>query len=136
MGRALRRIAQRRILNAAAVYVEEQYAGTKEKLRPLYDELLRLGKSMGEDVKACPSKTMVPLYRQHVFAQIKPTTNTRIDLVFALARYKRKLPNRVIDTGGVAKKDRITHRMELKAVAEIDAEVKKWLRMAYELDTK
>jgi hypothetical protein len=42
----------------------------------------------------------------------------------------------VIDTGGVAKKDRITHRMELKAVAEIDAEVKKWLRMAYELDTK
>ena len=123
-------------MNAAAVYVEEQYAGTKEKLRPLYDELLRLGKSMGEDVKACPSKTMVPLYRQHVFAQIKPTTNTRIDLVFALARYKRKLPNRVIDTGGVAKKDRITDRMELKAVAEIDAEVNKWLRMAYELDTK
>ncbi|HXC86618.1 MAG TPA: DUF5655 domain-containing protein [Candidatus Cybelea sp.] len=67
---------------------------------------------------------------------MKPTTNTRIDLVFALARYKRKLPNRVIDTGGVAKKDRITHRMELKAVAEIDAEVNKWLRMAYELDTK
>jgi hypothetical protein len=76
------------------------------------------------------------LYRQHVFAQIKQTTNTRIDLVFALARYKRKLPNRVIDTGGVAKKDRITDRMELKAVAEIDAEVNKWLRMAYELDTK
>src|SRR5580700_11792623 len=39
-------------LNAAAVYVEEQYAGTKEKLRPIYDELLRLGKSLGEDVKA------------------------------------------------------------------------------------
>jgi hypothetical protein len=123
-------------LNTAAVYVEEQYAGTKEKLRPIYDELLRLGKSMGEDVKACPCRTMVPLYREHVFAQIKPATNTRIDLGFALARHKGKLPKRVIDTGGLAKKDRITHRIELKSVAEIDAEVKKWLKMAYELDAK
>jgi hypothetical protein len=64
-------------------------------LRPIYDELLRLGKSMG-GVKACPSKTMVPLYREHVSAQIKPTTNTRIDLGFALARYQQKLPKRVI----------------------------------------
>jgi hypothetical protein len=54
-------------LSAAAVYVEQQYAGTKEKLRPIYDELLRLGKSVEEDVKACPCKTMVPLYREHVF---------------------------------------------------------------------
>jgi len=48
-------------LNTAAAYVQEQYAETKEKLRPIYDELLRLGKSMGEDVKVCPAKTMVPL---------------------------------------------------------------------------
>jgi len=123
-------------LNTAAVYVEEQYAGTKEKLRPIYDELLRLGKSLGEDVKACPCKTMVPLYREHVFAQIKPATNARIDLGFALARHKGKLPKRMIDTGGLAKKDRITHRIELKSVAEIDAEVKKWLQAAYELDAQ
>ena len=42
----------------------------------------------------------------------------------------------MIDTGGLAEKDRITHRMELKSVAEIDAEVKKWLKVAYELDAK
>ena len=66
---------------------------------------------MGADVKACPCKTMVPLYREHVFAQIKPTTNTRIDLGFALAHYKGKLPKRIVDTGGLAKKDRITHRI-------------------------
>jgi len=123
-------------LSTAAAYLEEQYAGTKEKLRPIYDELLRLGKSVGEDVKACPCKTMVPLYREHVFAQMKPTTNTRIDLGFALARYTGKLPKRVIDTCGLAKKDRIMHRMELKSVAEIDAEVKKLLKVAYELDAK
>jgi hypothetical protein len=121
-------------LKSAVRYVEEQYAGPKEKLRPIYDELLDLGKSLGNDVKACPCKTIVPLYRNHVFAQIKPTTNTRIDLGFALAAYKGKLPKRVIDTVGLAKKDRITHRMELKSAAEIDDEVKKWLQTAYELD--
>lgn len=121
-------------VRAAARYVEEQYSGPKAKLRPLYDQLLDLGKSIGTDVKACPCKTIVPLYRNHVFAQIKPTTNTRIDLGFALAHHKGKLPKRLIDTGGLAKKDRITHRIELKSPAEIDGEVKKWLKTAYELD--
>ena len=121
-------------LKSAALYVEEQYAGPKEKLLPVYEELLKLGKSLGDDVEACPCKTIVPLYRQHVFAQIKPTTNTRIDLGFALAHYKGKLTKRIIDTGGLAKKDRITHRIELKSADEIDDEVKKWLKTAYDLD--
>ena len=121
-------------LKAASKYVEEQYAGPKEKLRPVYEELLKLGRSMGEDVKVCPCKTIVPLYREHVFAQIKPTTNSRIDLGFALRHYKAKLPKRLIDTGGLKKKDRITHRIELTSAAEIDGEVKKWLKTAYELD--
>ncbi|HET8924471.1 MAG TPA: DUF5655 domain-containing protein [Candidatus Acidoferrum sp.] len=121
-------------LEAAAAYVEEQYTGSKEKLRPIFEELLKLGKSLGADVKACPCKTIVPLYRQHVFAQIKPTTNSRIDLGFALAHYKGKLPRRLIDTGGLAKKDRITHRIEIASAAVIDGEVKKWLKTAYDLD--
>lgn len=121
-------------LKAAVQYVEEQYAGPKEKLRPIYGEVIALVKSMGSDVKACPCKTIVPLYRNHVFAQIKPTTNTRIDLGFALTHYKGKLPKRLIDTGGLAKKDRITHRIELTSPEQIDAEVKKWLKTAYDLD--
>jgi Domain of unknown function (DUF5655)/Domain of unknown function (DUF4287) len=122
-------------LAAAVRYVEEQYAGPKQKLRPIYDELLALGKSLGDDVKACPCKTIVPFYRNHVFAQLKPTTNSRIDLGFALTHYKGKLLKRFIDTGGLAKKDRITHRIEITAAEQIDDEVKKWLKTAYELDT-
>jgi Domain of unknown function (DUF5655)/Domain of unknown function (DUF4287) len=121
-------------LKAADQYVEEQYAGPKEKLRPIFDELLKLGKSIASDVKACPCRTIVPLYREQVFAQIKPTTNTRIDLGFALTHYKGKLPKRLLDTGGLAKKDRITHRIETTAVEQIDVEVKKWLKTAYDLD--
>lgn len=121
-------------LRVAAQNVEAQYSGAKEKLRPLYDELLAIGRSVGDDVKVCPCKTIVPFYRNHVFAQIKPTTNTRIDLGFALAHYKGKLPKRLIDTGGLAKKDRITHRMQLKATNDLDGEVKRWLKVAYDLD--
>ncbi len=122
-------------MKAAIRYVEEQYAGPKQKLQPIYDELLKLAKSLGEDVKACPCRTIVPLYREHVFAQIKPTTNSRIDLGLALTHFKGKLPKRIIDTGGLAKKDRITHRIEIMAPEQIDDEVKKWLRTAYDLDS-
>jgi hypothetical protein len=121
-------------LAIAVKYVEQQYSGAKEKLLPVYHELLEIGTSVADDVKACPCQTMVPLYRNHVFAQIKPTTNSRIDLGFALAKYRGKLPKRLIDTGGLAKKDRITHRMELTNVGQIDDDVRKWVRTAYDLD--
>ena len=41
-----------------------------------------------------------------------------------------------METGGLAKKDRIAHRIELKTLAEIDDVVGKWLKTAYLLDQK
>jgi hypothetical protein len=58
--------------------------------------------------------TIVPLHRNHVIAQIKPATRTRIDLGFALEA--RKAEGRLIDTGGYAKKDRITHRIPISSM--------------------
>src|SRR6476469_7252999 len=107
-------------LRHAVDYVEAMFAGGKAPLRPIYDELRRLGLAVAPDVKACPCATIVPLYRNHVFAQIKPATKTRIDLGFAL----RDTPatGRLIDTGGFAKKDRITHRIPVAGLEEIDGE--------------
>lgn len=121
-------------LTAAAKWVEAMYAGGKANLRPMHDALVKLGKGLGKDVKICPCQTIVPLYRNHVFAQIKPSTRTRIDFGLCLTKYKGKLPKRLIDTGGLAKKDRITHRFEITSTGDIDAEVKKWLKVAYDLD--
>lgn len=121
-------------LKMAAGYVESMYAGPKSALRPLYDRLLELALAIGPEAKACPCKTIVPIYRNHVFAQLKPTTRTRIDLGLALAKRRGKLPARLIDTGGLAKKDRITHRIEITSIEDIDAGVEKWLRIAYDLD--
>jgi hypothetical protein len=120
-------------LKSAERDVEAMFAGKKAALRPLYDALLKLGFSLGKDVKACPCQTIIPLYRNHVFAQIKPSTNTRIDFGLALGDTK-KTPKRLIDTGGFAKKDRITHRFEMMAPIDIDDEVKRWLKTAYDRD--
>jgi len=119
-------------LHAAEGYVEQMFSGSKAGLRPIYDELLKVGLKIGKDVKACPCQTIVPLYRKHVFAQIKPTTTKRIDIGFALGDMKPK--GRLIDTGGFAKKDRITHRIPIESISDIDDEVKRWLKVAYERD--
>lgn len=121
-------------LHAAETYVDEMFAGGKAALRPLYDALLDAGLGIGPEAKACPCKTIVPFYRNHVFAQIKPTTQTRIDLGFCFLKLGKKPPKRFIDTGGEKKGDRITHRVEITAPAQIDAEVKRWLKTAYDLD--
>ena len=125
-----------RYLAAAPKYVDEQYSGKKQALRPLYEQVLALAGRLGGDVKACPCRTIVPLYRKHVFAQLKASTNTRLDLGLALGHYKGRLPKRLVDTGGLAKKDRITHRIELKSTGEIDQDVGKWLKTAYDLDAR
>ncbi len=121
-------------LKAAEGYVEEMFSGGKAGLRPIYDALLKLGLKTGKEAKACPCQTIVPLYRNHVFAQIKPTTQTRIDMGFALGDMKPT--GRLIDTGGFAKKDRITHRIPITSLADIDDEVKHWLKVAYDRDEK
>jgi hypothetical protein len=131
-GKGLEATDPKAYLRAAEKYVEDMFAGSKAPLLPVYDALLKLGLSMGGDVKACPCQTIVPLYRNHVFAQIKPATRTRIDMGFALGA--RPAEGRLIDTGGYAKKDRITHRIPISAVEEIDGEVRKWMRAAYDAD--
>ena len=119
-------------LQAAEKWVDDMFAGKKAHLRPIYDALLEAGQKLGRDVKICPCKTIVPFYRRHVFAQIKPTTNTRIDMGFAFG--DMKATGRLIDTGGFAKKDRITHRIPLSSIEEIDDEVLRWLKIAYDRD--
>jgi hypothetical protein len=117
-------------LKAAATYVEAMYAGPKAGLRLLHDRLLELGRALGPDVRVCPCKTIVPLYRQHVFAQIKPATRTRID--FGLSLKGVEATGRLLSTGGEAKGDRITHRIAVTSAEDVDAFLERWLRLAYE----
>lgn len=112
--------------------VAAMYSGKKAALLPLYEKLLNTVFVLGNDVKACPCKTIVPFYRKHVFAELKPSTNTRIDLGLALKGTEAKPP--LIDTGGLAKGDRITHRIPISGEEDVSPEVIQWLQRAYDLD--
>lgn len=112
--------------------VEEMFAGKKAGLRPIYDAMLALAFKLGRDVRVSPCKTIVPFYRKHVFAQVKPSTATRVDVGFALRDLQPT--GKLISTGGFDKGDRISHRIPVATVKEIDTEVKKWLKHAYEID--
>ena len=51
-----------------------------------------------------------------------------------LALKDTEVTERLIDTGGLAKKDRITRRIAISTPEEIDDEVRHWLRVAYDMD--
>lgn len=122
-----------RYLKAAGGYVEAMFSGKKAALRPAYDALLGACLAAGPEVRVCPAKTMVPIYRKHVIAQIVPATSSRIDFGFALGA-KAPASKRLVSTGGAEKKDRITHRVAIGSPADVDAQVARWLAAVYALD--
>ena len=119
-------------LEIAQSHVENLFSGPKSSLVDIYDGLLDLAIECCPQLRVSPCKTFVPLYRHHVFAQLKPTTLTRIDLGLALGDQTDEGP--LISTGGFAKKDRITHRIAFTNPGDINATVRKWLVEAYERD--
>jgi len=119
-------------LAKAAEYVEAMYS-TKPALRPIHDAVVEAALSLGDDIGLSPAKTIVPIYRRHVNGQTKPSTKKRLDLGLALKGCEEEIPQRVQPTGGLEKGDRITHRIGLQGVDEVDDEVRRWLRAAYEL---
>lgn len=121
-------------LAAAPRHVEGQYSGKKAALRPLFERIAGLARALGSDVKVCPCETIVPFYRNHVFAEVKPFAS-RLDLGLALGDPAgvHDLSGRLKDTGGFAKKDRITHKLELTSEADLDLALP-WLERAYARD--
>ena len=126
------KIDSRAYVKTAKRWVDEMFSGPREGLRPIFEEVLTRARSLGKDVRICPGKSIVPIYRNHVIAQLKPSTRTRLDLGLALG--SRKPTKRLLDTGGHAKKDRITHRVGLESVTDVDDEVMRWLKEAYDRD--
>lgn len=124
-------------LAKAPGYVDLQYSGRKAALRPLAEQLMALCRGLGPDVRICPCETIIPIYREHVFAQIKPFAS-RVDLQLALGDPEQVADDsgRLIDTGGFKRKDRLTHRLEVRADADLDQVFETFLRRAYNRDGK
>lgn len=121
-------------LEQAVEYVDRMYSGGKETLRPIHMRLVALVEGLGREAKMCPCQTIVPVYRHRVIAQIKPRNRTTIEFGFALGDMKPS--GALIDTGGFAKKDRITHALEITSPTQVNAEAERWLREAFARDAE
>ena len=107
--------------------VDNQYKG-KENLVLMYEKLLSIVKSFGDDLTIAPKKTSVSILRKRQFALIQPATKTRIDL--GLKIKDKPTTNRLENSGPFG--TMCTHRVKLSALEQIDTELKEWLKEAYE----
>lgn len=106
--------------------VVNQYKG-KENLMPIYEGLLAYVKSLGDDVIITPKKASVSVIRKKQFTLIKPATKTRIDLGLKLK--DTPITDRLENSGPFG--SMCTHRVRMSDVADIDNELKAWLKEAY-----
>ena len=109
--------------------VAAQYAGPKADLKPVYDKLIKAAMALGADLEIAPKKTYVSLRRKKQFALIQPSTRTRVDLGINL---KGKEPTGRLEASG-SFNAMVSHRVRLESAGDFDAEVKTWLREAYDL---
>ena len=107
---------------------DEQYSGNKAGLRPIYDAVIRTVQSFGKDVEISPKKAYVSLRRSKQFALIQPTTKDRVDLGVQLKGVPAA--GRLEASGSF--NAMVSHRVRLAAVEEVDAQVRGWLRQAYD----
>lgn len=107
--------------------VANQYEG-KEHLFPIYEQLTKVVKEFGEDVKITPKKTEVSLDRSKKFAVIKPATKSRIDLGLKLKG--KPTTDRLENSGPFG--TMCTHRVRLTEAEQIDSELIAWLQEAYQ----
>jgi predicted transport protein len=109
--------------------VAAQYADAKAALRPIYDAVLEAVTALGLDVAVAPRKTYVSFDRARQFALVKASTRTRVDLGVRLD--DATATDRLAAAGSFGSGN-ITHRVGLTAPREVDAEVRGWLRAAYD----
>ncbi|APG59884.1 DUF4287 domain-containing protein [Christiangramia salexigens] len=107
--------------------VANQYLN-KENLIPVYEKLLAIIRSFGDDVTIVPKKTSVSMIRKRQFALIKPATKSRIDLGLKI---KDKPTGGRLEASGPFG-SMCTHRVQITQEKEVDEQVKEWLKEAYD----
>jgi predicted transport protein len=108
--------------------VDNQYAGAKADLRPIYDAIIGEVKKFGSDVEVAPKKTYVSLRRNKQFGLVQPSTKTRVDVGINL---KGTDPTDRLEASG-SFNAMVSHRVRVTEKAEVDAALIDWLRQAYE----
>lgn len=102
-----------------------QYAGPRAVLRPIYDQLVAIALSLGDDVVTVVQKTGVSFRRQKQFAVVTAVSSKRVQLGLNLDQTPDD--DRIVETTGMC-----THRVDLVNPGEIDDLLTSWIAAAYQ----
>lgn len=103
-----------------------QYQG-KEHFKPIYDKLISEILTFGNDIQIAPKNAYVSLKRNKQFTTLQPATKTRFEIGINLkgqeaeGKLEAEKPNSMC-----------SHKIKITDINEIDAEVIKWIKIAYE----
>jgi hypothetical protein len=107
--------------------VANQYKD-KESLKPIFSKLLKTFTHLGSDVKVVAKKSAVSLRVTRQFALSQPSTKKRIDLGLKLNNTPHS--ERLGTSGPFG--TMCTHRVQLTELEQVDNELIKWIKEAYE----
>jgi len=109
--------------------IEQQYAGAKAPMRPIYDKLVEILSGFGDDVQFVPMKAYVSVRRNKQFACLQPTTKTRFDVGI---KFKGVEATERLSEGGF--NGMVSHLVKVSDIEQVDAELIAWLKQAYEMN--
>lgn len=107
--------------------IDGQYAGPKAGLRPIFDRIRKAVDAFGDDVILEGRATYTPFVRRRQFAAVAAATRTRVDVGL---RYTDPPASPLLAPAHAP--GQATHRLSLTSTSEVNAEVRRLLRAAYE----
>ncbi len=102
------------------------YTGPKAALRPIHDAVMGEVTKFG-DFEIAPKKTYLSLRRKKQFAMVGPATNTRVEVGLNMKDVKPTARLEALPPGGMCQ-----YRVKLTSASEVDAELLRWIRKAYD----
>ncbi|HEY6051422.1 MAG TPA: DUF5655 domain-containing protein [Thermoanaerobaculia bacterium] len=113
---------------AGAFTVDDHFAGKSPQIRKVYERLLELLEKIGP-VSEDPKKTSIHLVRESALAGVE--VRGEYLLLNLKTDYPIKSPR--VERAERLSANRYHSKVRLSAIAEVDGEVKRWLKDAYSL---
>lgn len=127
--RAVAHVLLRHEAGSIQEQIDAHFKGGKSEWRSTYENLLTKISKFGKDIEVSPAKAYLSLVRnKKKFAILQPATKDRFDIGIKLKGVK---PAGRLETAG-SWNSLVTHRVRISDPKQIDAEVLRWLKQAYE----
>jgi len=115
-------------MNSNGFTVESHFAGKEATTRKIYDSLLKTSRKFGSVVED-PKKTSIHLNNKTAFAGVA----TRKSAIILTIKSDRRLSSPRIHKSEQTSASRFHHEVRLTSPADVDAELTRWLKAAFEL---